>query len=106
LITGWLMRSYATVSRSCYRGCTSTLSLNRSFTGLPRFCLQPRYRSVVCTDACPSNSERYPVLYLQHGWGEDEAGWSEQGHEKFILDNLIAAHKAKPTIIVNNNGLT
>ncbi len=52
------------------------------------------------------NAERYPVLYLQHGWGEDEAGWSDQGHESFILDNLIAAHKAKPMIIVNENGLT
>lgn len=48
---------------------------------------------------------RYPVLYLQHGYGEDEAGWSDQGHENFILDNLIAAHKAKPMIIVNENGL-
>ena len=47
---------------------------------------------------------RYPVLYLQHGYGEDEAGWSDQGHENFILDNLIAAHKAKPMIIVNENG--
>src|SRR5260370_25357489 len=52
------------------------------------------------------NAERYPVLYLQHGCGEDEAGWSDQGHESFILDNLIAAHKAKPMIIVNENGLT
>ena len=52
------------------------------------------------------NSSRYPVLYLQHGWGEDEAGWSDQGHENFILDNLIAAHKAKPMIIVNENGMT
>jgi enterochelin esterase-like enzyme len=51
-----------------------------------------------------SNS-RYPVLYLQHGYGEDEAGWSDQGHENFILDNLIAAHKARPMIIVNENGL-
>jgi enterochelin esterase-like enzyme len=49
---------------------------------------------------------RYPVLYLQHGYGEDEAGWSQQGHENFILDNLIAVHKAKPMIIVNENGLT
>jgi enterochelin esterase-like enzyme len=49
---------------------------------------------------------RYPVLYLQHGYGEDEAGWSDQGHENFILDNLIAAHKATPMIIVNENGLT
>ena len=47
---------------------------------------------------------RYPVLYLQHGYGEDEAGWADQGHENFILDNLIAAHKAKPMIIVNENG--
>jgi enterochelin esterase family protein len=48
---------------------------------------------------------RYPVLYLQHGYGEDEAGWSQQGRENFILDNLIAARKAKPMIIVNENGL-
>ncbi len=47
---------------------------------------------------------RYPVLYLQHGYGEDESGWSDQGHENFILDNLIAAHKAKPMIVVNENG--
>ena len=47
----------------------------------------------------------YPVLYLQHGYGEDEAGWGDQGHENFILDNLIAAHKAQPMIIVNENGL-
>ena len=50
-------------------------------------------------------TSRYPVLYLQHGYGEDEAGWSDQGHENFILDNLIAAHKATPMIIVNENGL-
>ena len=47
---------------------------------------------------------RYPVLYLQHGYGEDEAGWGDQGHENFILDNLIAAHKARPMIMVNENG--
>jgi enterochelin esterase family protein len=52
------------------------------------------------------SSDRYPVLYLQHGWGEDETGWSHQGHENSILDNLIAAHKAKPMIIVNDNGMT
>ena len=51
-------------------------------------------------------TERYPVLYLQHGWGEDEAGWSDQGHENFILDNLIAAKKAIPMIIINENGMT
>ncbi len=47
---------------------------------------------------------RYPVLYLQHGMGEDESGWSNQGHENFILDNLIAARKAKPMIVVNEHG--
>src|SRR5262249_38837898 len=52
------------------------------------------------------DNQRYPVLYLQHGWGEDETGWSEQGHENFILDNLIAARRAKPMIIVNENGMT
>jgi enterochelin esterase-like enzyme len=52
------------------------------------------------------SNQRYPVLYLQHGWGEEEAGWSHQGHENFILDNLIAAAKAKPMLIVNENGMT
>lgn len=47
---------------------------------------------------------RYPVLYLQHGMGEDESGWSNQGHENFILDNLIAAGKTKPMIVVNEHG--
>ena len=51
------------------------------------------------------SSSCYPVLYLQHGLGEDEAGWGDQGHENFILDNLIAANKAKPMIIVNDNGM-
>ncbi len=47
---------------------------------------------------------RYPVLYLQHGSGEDETGWIIQGHANFILDNLIAAGKAKPMILVMENG--
>ncbi len=42
----------------------------------------------------------YPVLYLQHGGGEDETGWIKQGHANFILDNLIAAGKSKPMIVV------
>jgi enterochelin esterase-like enzyme len=48
--------------------------------------------------------KRYPVLYLQHGGGEDETGWSKQGHMNFILDNLIAAGKAKPMIVVMEKG--
>jgi enterochelin esterase family protein len=43
---------------------------------------------------------RYPVLYLQHGGGEDETGWIRQGRANFILDNLIAAGSAKPMIVV------
>jgi enterochelin esterase-like enzyme len=43
---------------------------------------------------------RYPVLYLQHGGGEDETGWIRQGHANFILDNMIADGSAKPMIIV------
>jgi enterochelin esterase-like enzyme len=43
---------------------------------------------------------RYPVLYLQHGAGEDETGWIRQGHANFILDNLIAAGTCKPMIVV------
>jgi len=47
---------------------------------------------------------RYPVLYLQHGMGEDETGWTFQGHADVILDNLIAEGKAVPMIIVMDNG--
>jgi len=47
---------------------------------------------------------RYPVLYLQHGAGENEHGWVEQGRANFILDNLIAAKKAKPMIVVVDTG--
>jgi enterochelin esterase-like enzyme len=43
---------------------------------------------------------RYPVLYLQHGGGEDETGWIRQGHANFILDNLIAAGSCRPMIVV------
>jgi enterochelin esterase family protein len=44
--------------------------------------------------------ERYPVLYLQHGAGEDETGWIRQGNANFILDNLIATKSCKPMIVV------
>ncbi|MDB6035767.1 MAG: enterochelin esterase-like enzyme, partial [Verrucomicrobiales bacterium] len=47
---------------------------------------------------------RYPVLYLQHGAGEDETGWGRQGHAGRILDNLIAEGKAKPFIIAMEFG--
>jgi enterochelin esterase-like enzyme len=50
--------------------------------------------------------KRYPVLYLQHGWGENEYGWGVQGRTNLIMDNLIADGKAKPFIIVMTYGMT
>src|SRR6185437_2027603 len=47
---------------------------------------------------------RYPVLYLQHGAGEDETGWTRQGRANIILDNLIASGHAKPMIVVMAHG--
>lgn len=47
---------------------------------------------------------KYPVVYLQHGGGEDETGWVTQGKTDLILDNLIAEGKAKPMIVVIGNG--
>jgi enterochelin esterase family protein len=50
-------------------------------------------------------TKKFPVLYLQHGMGENEFGWSQQGHTAHIMDNLIAAGKAVPFVIVMDNGL-
>jgi enterochelin esterase-like enzyme len=47
---------------------------------------------------------RYPVLYLQHGAGEDERGWGNQGRVAFIMDNLIAERKARPMLVVMEKG--
>jgi enterochelin esterase family protein len=55
-------------------------------------------------DYAKNTSARYPVLYLQHGMGEDETGWAVQGKANLILDNLIADKKAVPMIIVIDNG--
>ena len=49
--------------------------------------------------------KKFPVLYLQHGMGENETGWSAQGKTGIIMDNLIAAGKAVPFIIFMDNGL-
>ncbi len=50
-------------------------------------------------------TKKFPVLYLQHGMGENETGWSAQGKTGIIMDNLIAQGKAVPFIIVMDNGL-
>ncbi len=52
----------------------------------------PQYDSAI--------NEKYPILYILHGGGEDETGWATQGKTDLILDNLIAAGKAKPMLIV------
>ncbi len=50
------------------------------------------------------HDKKYPVLYLQHGMGEDERGWHEQGMMANILDNQIAAGKCVPMIVVMDYG--
>jgi enterochelin esterase-like enzyme len=52
-----------------------------------------------------SGKKRYPALYLQHGSGENDTSWAKQGRVNFILDNLIAANKAVPMIVVMENGM-
>ena len=71
----------------------STKQVRRAFVYLP-----PTYGK--------NKKERFPVLYLQHGWGEDETAWSNQGHANLIMDNLIAEGKIKPFIIVMTYGMT
>jgi enterochelin esterase-like enzyme len=71
----------------------STNTSRRAFVYTP-----PGYQS--------SNKKKYPVLYLQHGWGEDETAWSNQGHANLIMDNLIAEGKIQPFIIVMTYGMT
>ena len=63
-------------------------------------------RALVYTppDYDTSRGRRYPLLILQHGMGEDETGWTRQGKAQFILDNLIAAGKAQPMIVVMDRG--
>lgn len=50
------------------------------------------------------NSEKYPVLYLFHGAGDNDATWTTLGHAHFIADNLLAQRKARPMIIVMTDG--
>ena len=62
-------------------------------------------RALVYTPAAYENDRKhYPVLYLQHGMGEDETGWSRQGLMQNIMDNLIAKGEAVPMIVVMESG--
>jgi len=79
--------------REIYFPSKSTATVRRAFVYTPA-----EYEKDV--------NKRYPVLYLQHGWGEDETGWPNQGKVGLIMDNLIAEGKAKPFIIVMTYGMT
>jgi enterochelin esterase-like enzyme len=79
--------------REIYFHSKSTESERRAFVYTP-----PGYDQ--------DTSIRYPVLYLQHGWGENEYGWGSQGRAAWIMDNLIAENKAQPFIIVMTYGMT
>ena len=57
-----------------------------------------------CYDQKKMQKKRFPVLYLQHGMGEDETGWTKQGHMQHIMDNAIAAGRAVPMIVVMESG--
>lgn len=59
---------------------------------------------VYCPPGYDTSNEEFPVLYLQHGGGEDERGWSTQGRTDIIMDNLIARGEAKPMIVVMADG--
>jgi len=64
----------------------------------------PRRMHVYTPPGYEAGAERYPVLYLLHGAGDEDSGWSTIGRAGFILDNLIAAKKAVPMIVVMPNG--
>lgn len=70
-----------------------------SVTGKMEICL-------VYTPASFDHSKKYPVLYLQHGYGENETGWVYQGHVGRIADQLLREGKMKEMIIVMGNGMT
>ncbi|QJW90358.1 esterase [Spirosoma taeanense] len=64
----------------------------------------PRRMHVYTPPGYEKSSAKYPVFYLLHGGGDDDSGWNTIGRAGFILDNLIAAGKAKPMIVVMPNG--
>lgn len=61
---------------------------------------------IYCPPGYDTSAQSYPVLYLQHGGGEDERGWSNQGRTDIIMDNLIAKGEAKAMLIVMADGNT
>lgn len=77
--------------RECYYYSDVDKTYNRFYVYTP-----PGYDS--------NTKSRFPVLYLQHGMGEDETGWVRQGKVAIIMDNMIASGRCKPMVIVMSNG--
>jgi enterochelin esterase family protein len=65
---------------------------------------QQRRMHIYTPPGYDASSDKYPVFYLLHGGGDEDSGWSTIGRAGFILDNLIAAQKAKPMLVVMPNG--
>jgi enterochelin esterase family protein len=92
--------AFQTYDRSIPHGAVSTIEYWSSTLGAKR-------RAYVYTPpGYMRNATRYPVLYLVHGAGDSDDSWTSVGHANYILDNLIAAGKAKPMIIVMPFGHT
>lgn len=79
------------------RGKVETIEYDSKTVGIKR-------KAVVYTPPGYSKDTKYPVLYLLHGIGDDETGWTRQGVAAVILDNLIADRKAVPMVVVMPNG--
>jgi len=90
---------YYRFNKSIPHGQVRSLYYWSEINGMERHC------NVYVPAEYESNTDKkYPVMYLLHGWGEDENGWSNQGHMANIMDGLINAGKAVPMIIVMDCG--
>jgi enterochelin esterase-like enzyme len=69
-----------------------------------KYVATPRRALVYTPPGYRGGTDRYPVLYLLHGWGGDETEWLDLGRTAQIMDNLLAAHKIVPMIVVMPNG--
>jgi enterochelin esterase-like enzyme len=79
------------------RGKVETIEYDSKSVGAKR-------KAVVYTPPGYSKDNKYPVLYLLHGIGDDETGWTKKGSAEVILDNLYADKKLVPMIVVMPNG--
>src|SRR5256884_6755822 len=81
-----------------------TCNVQADWYPTPPLKLASRRMMVYTPPGYETSSQKYPVLYLLHGGGGDEDAWLTMGRANIIMDNLIAAGKAKPMIVVMPNG--